>query len=54
MEDIQYYLAIAAVVVAGYFIIKKISSCIINAIIGVIVLAVLLWGLDGLGIIDIL
>lgn len=41
-----------AVAVAGFIIIKKVSGCIWNIIIGIIVVAVLLWGLTSLGLID--
>lgn len=52
MDNLQYYLAMIAVLIAGFIIIKKVSSCIWNIIVAVIVLAVLLWGLTSLGFID--
>lgn len=51
MEDLKYYLAIVAVIVAGFIVIKKISGCVWNIIVGVIILAVLAWALTELGLI---
>lgn len=51
MDDIKYYLAIVAVLVIGFILIKKISSCLWNIVVGAIVLAILGWALVELGII---
>lgn len=50
MEDLKYYLAMLAVVVVGFIVVKKISSCLWNTVVGIIVLAVLAWALTELGI----
>lgn len=42
----------AAVLICGFFIIKKITGCIWHLIIGAIVLLIFLWGLNGIGLID--
>ena len=49
MEDLKYYLAMVVVIVVGIIVIKKISSCIWNIIVGAIILAVLAWALVELG-----
>lgn len=51
MEDLKYYLAIAIVVIIGFIAVKKISSCIWNIVVGIIILAVLAWALAEIGII---
>lgn len=51
MEDLQYYLAIVIVIVVGFFAIKRITSCLWNIVVGLIVLAVLAWALTELGVI---
>lgn len=51
MDNIQYYLAIAAVLIVGFLLVRKITSCVWNIIVGIIVLAVLAWALFELGVI---
>lgn len=41
-----------AVLVAGFVIVKKLSSCLWNIVVAIIVIAVFLWGLSSLGVIN--
>ena len=50
MEDLKYCLAIVAVIVIGIIIIKRVSSCLWNMIIGAAMLAILAWAIMELGI----
>ena len=45
MENIQYFMALLAVLVAGVFLIKKITGCIFRIVIAVIMLAIIGWAL---------
>ncbi len=49
MEDLKYFVAIIIVVVVGFILIKRISSCLWNIIVGFIMMAVLAWALAELG-----
>lgn len=51
MEDLTYIAAMAAVVIAGFLIIKRVASCLWNTVVAIIVLTVLVWGLRSLGVI---
>lgn len=51
MNDLEYIIAMIAVVAAGFFIIKKVVSCLWRIIVALVVIAVLLWGLTSLGVI---
>ena len=50
MEDLKYYLAVVIVAVVGFLVIKKVSGCIWNMIVGFIVAAVMWWALTEIGI----
>ena len=45
MENIQYFMALLAVLVIGVFLIKKIAGCIFRIVIAVIMLAIMGWAL---------
>lgn len=50
MEDLTYYIAIVVVIV-GIIIIKRVSSCLWNIVVGGAMLALLAWALMKLGVI---
>lgn len=43
MEQIQYYIAIIAVIVIGIFILKKVASCLIRTVVTFLLLGALLF-----------
>ena len=45
MENIQYFMALLAVLVVGVFLIKKITGGIFRIVIAVIMLAIIGWAL---------
>lgn len=45
MANIQYFMALLAVLVIGVFLIKKITGCIFWIVIAVIMLAIIGWAL---------
>ncbi len=51
MEDLTYYIAIVVVIIVGIIIIKRVSSCLWNIVVGGAMLALLAWALMKLGVI---
>lgn len=47
MENIQYFMALLAVLVIGVFLIKKITGCIFRIVITLAILAFAYWALTG-------
>ena len=47
MENLQYFIALLAVLVIGLILIKKITGCIFRIIITLAVLAFAYWALTG-------
>jgi hypothetical protein len=47
MENLQYFIALLAVLVIGLILIKKITGCIFRIIIAAVVLGVAYWALTG-------
>lgn len=45
MENLQYFIALLAVLVIGLILIKKITGCIFRIVIAVIMLAIMGWAL---------
>lgn len=43
MENLQYFIALLAVLVIGLILIKKITGCIFRIVIAVIMLAIIGW-----------
>lgn len=41
MEDFGYYVFALVVLIVGFLIIKKVATCLIKAIVGIVVLALL-------------
>ena len=41
MEDFGYYIFALVVLVVGFLIVKKVATCMIKAVVGIIVLVVL-------------
>lgn len=41
MEDFGYYVFALVVLIVGFMIVKKVATCMIKAIVGIIVLAIL-------------
>ena len=39
MEDLTYYIAIVVVIIVGIIIIKRVSSCLWNIVVGAAILA---------------
>lgn len=52
MENIRYYLALIVAVVAGFFLLKKIASCLIRSIITIVLIAIFVFALNYLGVIS--
>ena len=48
MENLQYFIALLAVLVIGLILIKKITGCIFRIVIAVIMLAIYRVGFDSL------
>ena len=51
MEDLTYYIAIVVVIIVGIIIIKRVSSCLWNIVVGAAMLALVAWALMKLGVI---
>lgn len=41
MDDFGYYILALVVLVVGFFIVKKVATCLVKTIIGILVLAIL-------------
>lgn len=41
MDDFGYYIFALVVLVVGFLIVKKVATCLVKAIIGIVVLAIL-------------
>lgn len=41
MDDFGYYIFALVVLVVGFLIVKKVATCLVKAIIGILVLAIL-------------
>lgn len=41
MDDFGYYIFALVVLVVGFFIVKKVATCLVKTIIGILVLAIL-------------
>ena len=41
MEDIGYYLFLLAAVIVAFLIIKKVTTCLVKSIVGIVLLAVI-------------
>lgn len=41
MDDFGYYIFALVVLVAGFLIVKKVATCLVKTIIGIVVLAIL-------------
>ena len=52
MENIQYYIALIVAVVVGFILLKKIASCLIRTIITLVLIAILVFALNYMGIIS--
>ncbi|WP_199897201.1 hypothetical protein [Prevotella dentasini] len=50
MENLEYYIALLAVIIVGVVLLKKITSCLFRIVVGIIILAILGWGLSVLGL----
>ena len=52
MENIQYYIAMAVAIIVGVILFKKIASCLIRAVITVVLIAIFVAALNYLGLIS--
>lgn len=41
MDDFRYYIFALVVLVVGFLIVKKVATCLVKTIIGIVVLAIL-------------
>lgn len=41
MDDFEYYIFALVVLVVGFLIVKKVATCLVKTIIGILVLAIL-------------
>ena len=52
MENIQYYIALIVAIVVGVILLKKVASCLINALVTIVLIAIFVASLNYLGVIS--
>ena len=43
MNNFLYYIFMLAAIVVGFFVIKKVTSCLFKAIVAVVVIGIIIW-----------
>lgn len=50
MENFEYFIALLLLLVVGVLVIKKVTGCIIRLVVGLVMVAIVVWLLSLLGV----